>query len=695
MDTPLEPFERGEVRGGTSLDHVPATERGFVEAVLGGILDCAAVIDPERRYLYANKEYLYFTGMPADEIIGKTILEVLGGAVDESYRLVIASLPPSGSIGREGWMDYGPLGQRYINQTITGYARADGSIAGYVVLSRDLTNLKVQRLELERRIEAQSQADTYHAAIVNNALDAIVVIDETGAVVDFNPAAVSIFGYSRDEAMGQQIGELIIPKTLRAAHDRGLSNYLQSGMTRILGRRLELEAVRASGEQIPVELTITEVKLGARRLFAAHLRDLGAARQARAEIEQQREALHQKDKLAALGSLLAGVAHELNNPLSIVIGQTMMLREKLVDAPMADELAQRSVKIEIAAHRCARIVRSFLDMARQRKHERKSVRICDIVGNALELLSYNLKSSGVEVETDLSTDLPALWIDGDQIHQVVVNLVVNAYQALEEKTEGQRRIRISAGRNADTEAIALRISDNGAGIPTSIRSRIFDPYFTTKPQGSGTGIGLAVSRGLIESHGGTLDLDPYPSLGGAGFLIVLPIDGAGENADVEATPKSGIEAGIAERHILIVDDEIEIAELLADMVEKIGFAAIIATSGKTAKIQLEQAKQPIDAILCDIRMPDGDGPSFFDWLRENHPPMADRIGFITGDTLGPAAGRFLAHSGCPVIEKPFMPDDIQRILKTLIASDTLRVVAAETIETQENGPRTLPETVDR
>ena len=665
----LDGFEPTSDRSRSNLDCLSAGESSILEALLVGIFDCAAVIDPSRRYIYVNQEYADFVGRPASEIIGKTILEVLGNVLDDSYRMIIATLPPGGSIGHEGWIDYGALGRRYVKQTITGCPQGSGAVAGHILLSRELTDLKVQQLELERRIEAQTQADAYHAAIVNNALDAIVVIDETGAVVDFNPAAVSIFGYSRDEAVGGQIGDLIIPEAFRAAHDRGLSNYLQSGKSSILGRRLELEARCANGEQIPIELTITEVRLGTRRLFAAHLRDLAAVRQAQGEIERQREGLHQKDKLAALGSLLAAVAHELNNPLSIVIGQTMMLRETLASTPMAADLVQRSAKIEIAAHRCARIVRSFLDMARQRKH--RSVLIPDIVKAALELLSYNLRSSGVEVDIDLPKDLPALWIDADQIHQVIVNLVINAYQSLEEKTQGQRRIRISAEQEARAKAISLKISDNGTGIPPSIRSRIFDPYFTTKPQGTGTGIGLAVSRGLIESHGGTLDLDPSPSLGGAGFVIVLPIDDAGATPDKEDRPKAAFQGATTGRHVLIIDDEIEIANLLADMVRKLGFSASVATGGDAAKALFEGAIQPVHAILCDIRMPGGDGPSFFDWLRQNHPHLTECVGFITGDTLGPAAGRFLARSGCPVIEKPFMPDDIQRILKALVKMDAL------------------------
>lgn len=280
-----------------------------------------------------------------------------------------------------------------------------------------------------------------------------------------------------------------------------------------------------------------------------------------------------------------------------------------------------------------------------------------------ELLS--LKSSGVTVETDFPQNLPPLWIDGDQVHQIIVNLVVNAYQALEEKNDGERRIRITAEHLSGTQTLEMRISDNGAGIPPSIRSRIFDPYFTTKPQGTGTGIGLAVSRGLIESHGGTLELVGAQGLSGACFVLRLPIVCPDGN-ELPLIPEKAADApGDRERHILIIDDEVEIADLLADIVRKVGFSALVAHSGRAAKIRLEQAGLSIGAILCDIRMPDGDGPSFFDWLGNAHPALTGRIGFITGDTLGPAAGRFLARSGCPVLEKPFTPDDIQRILASL------------------------------
>lgn len=503
-------------------------------------------------------------------------------------------------------------------------------------------------------------------AIIRTSLEAIVIIDGEGHVVDFNPAAETLFGYARAEAIGQEIGGLIIPDRHRAAHDEGMKRYLSSGNSRVIGRRVELEAKTRDGRMVPVELAIADVSVGTNRLFTAHIRDLQPAKAAQFEIERQRDALYQKEKLAALGSLLSGVAHELNNPLSIVLGQAMMLREKVKLLPAGDDLYDRAQKIEMAANRCARIVRTFLAMARQRKAERAYVSISKVVSDAIELLSYSLRTGGVSVATELAPDLPETHADADLLHQVLVNLIVNARQALEEKGGDNRRVIVRAFLEPATNTIVLEVADNGPGIPATIRNRIFDPFFTTKPQDHGTGIGLAVSRGLVEAHGGTLELAPAQPALGATFVVRLPVtQGDGESqAPAGSEPERAI-PNVRLAEILVVDDEPELVELIADIVAGMGYRTTTATSGHAAQRLLAAGERKISAILCDIRMPDGDGPGLYDWLAANRPELARRIAFVTGDTLGPSAGRFLARSGCPVIEKPFTPDDIAGVLRVL------------------------------
>ena len=535
----------------------------------------------------------------------------------------------------------------------------------------DMNEHRAREAELAARLQAYADSEALSAAVLVSALDCIVVIDEGGCVIEFNPAAEATFGYTRAETLGRSIGELIVPPNLRDAHQKGFERFRSTGVATVLGRRIEIEAMRADGTLFPVELAITEVKLPARRLFTAHIRDLTEVHRARAEIERQREALHQSEKLAALGSLLAGVAHELNNPLSIVTGQALMLREAAnelaAENPLFKEFAERSAKIEAAADRCARIVRTFLAMARQRQAERRKVTAPALVEGVLDLLTYGLRTAGVEVVLDLAGDLPSIRADVDQIQQVLVNLIVNAKQALEE-VQGPRRITIAARPEGEPAQIVFTVADNGPGVPADIRTRVFDPFFTTKPQGVGTGIGLAVSRGLVEAHGGTLTLAAGNGAG-ATFVMRLPIElaAAPSPSPEQATPAPAAAAAPAlGRRALVVDDEVEITGLLSEILRRRGFACDVALSGSAAKSRIVDAAAPYDVILCDIRMPDGDGPSLFAWLEAEHPSLARRIAFVTGDTLGPAAGRFLARSGCPVVEKPFTPTEIARVVGLLL-----------------------------
>jgi signal transduction histidine kinase len=219
--------------------------------------------------------------------------------------------------------------------------------------------------------------------------------------------------------------------------------------------------------------------------------------------------------MVTFGSLLAGVAHELNNPLSIVMGNALMLAEELEGSP----LAARAQRVQAAAERCGRIVRSFLAMARHHKAEMRPVTVQSLVDPTLQLLAYSMRTSGVTVEQDIAPDLPPLLCDLDQMIQVVSNLLTNARHALEERPP-PRRVRLTA--HADGEWVQLEVADNGPGIADDIRSRVFDPFFTTKPVGSGTGIGLAMSRGIVEAHGGSVSLAPHTG-DGACFVIRLPL----------------------------------------------------------------------------------------------------------------------------------------------------------------------------
>jgi PAS domain S-box-containing protein len=512
---------------------------------------------------------------------------------------------------------------------------------------------------------ALSHARLY-AAVVRTALDAIIVVDEGGYVISINPAAEAMFGYSAAEAVGRSIGELIVPDHHRAAHEAGMARYHATRVPHVLGRRVLMEARCRDGRIIPVELAITEVELPDGRLFTAHLRDLSSEHAAAAEIERQREALYQNEKLAAIGSLLAGVAHELNNPLSVVLGQASMLREEMEANSRGPGMLERATAIEGAAERCARVVRSFLSIARQRKAEKSVFELTELLDASLELVAYGLSSNGIQVIRDYGGTFQ-VFADRDQVQNIVVNLLVNAMQALD-GVDWQRRIHISAQLDPG-RGLLVTIDDNGPGIPENIAGRIFDPFFTTKPQGVGTGIGLAISRGLAEAQGGQLTMAASRQ-GGAAFELVLPVHAAeSDTAPSNAAPQPAMLRPVTPGCILVIDDEPEISLLLAQALRRAGYECDVAPGGHSGQALIETAPGRYAAVVCDLRMPDLDGPGLFRWLAEHHPLLARRTVFVTGDALGPVAGQFLAESQRPVLEKPFTPAEIVRLVDDVVGGN--------------------------
>ena len=539
----------------------------------------------------------------------------------------------------EGWLGYLD-GERYVHRTYVPFRNASGEVVGVVGYSRDMTELKAG--------EAQ------YAAITAAALDCIIVFDDTGRVVEFNPSAERSLGFSRAAAIGPPVATLLDLPALRAGENGQWA--APEGTPAWVGSRIETEAVREDGARFPVELAVGEVRLPSRRLFTAYLRDLTAARTAEAEIQRQREALHESEKMAAFGSLLAGVAHELNNPLSIVIGNAMMLGEEAKE--LAPALIGRTDRIQAAAERCGRIVRSFLALARQNRSQVKPMSIATAVQTALELLAYGLRGSGVAVERDIPDDLPSVPCDHDQFNQVLSNLLVNARQVLEARPQ-PRRVRISA--RLDGDFVRVDVADNGPGVPEALRGQIFDPFFTTKPAGIGMGIGLAVSRGIMEVHGGTLALEEAPG-GGACFIIRLPRHSADEGI---AEEEAAVPVARARQPALVLDDEPEIAALLADMLGRQGYDCDVVDTGDAALQRL--AAQDYALILCDLRMPGIDGAAVYEWLRQHRPHLCVRVGFVTGDTLGSASEGFVARTGRPMLEKPFVPSALRQLVAEIRA----------------------------
>jgi PAS domain S-box-containing protein len=525
------------------------------------------------------------------------------------------------------------------NRDAEGIAR---SVSG---IHLDITDRKRAEAELE---EARRQLDL----AVEGAHVGLWSVDPNSGAVWHSETSRALWGMDPDLALDTAVlKEFIHPEDwelVRGPYRRGFPDQTVSLEHRIVRPDGQLRWIHALGKaQRDASGAVTMV-------HGIHL-DVTGRKAGEAELARSREALHQSEKLAALGSLLAGVSHELNNPLSAIVGQAEMLEEDARGTP----LEARAKKISGAADRCARIVQTFLAMARRREPDRVAIDPASLVADAFQITEYALRTTGIAGVAECDPHVPAIEGDRDQLHQVLVNLIINAQQALEAHPAIDkicvRTSLTAAGR------VAIDVVDNGPGIPPAVLGRIFEPFFTTKPQGSGTGVGLSFSHGIVEAHGGTLAV--IPSERGAAFRIELPA-ASPVAVEIVAEPEAAATIEPVARRALVVDDEPDIADTIRELLEREGFTVTVAGDGASALMALD--RDEFDVVLSDLRMPGVSGPEMYARLAEVRPHLLARIGFVTGDTLGTSMDAFLRESGRPVLEKPFTRAGVRCLVQALI-----------------------------
>ncbi|HSA82012.1 MAG TPA: PAS domain S-box protein [Geminicoccaceae bacterium] len=614
------------------------------EARLAAFTDNAPVgmylKDLDGRYVLANPEMTKVFARPAEEMLGLTaadagvthdldLIAAADRAVLESGRVQVAE-------------EYAPDLEAYSWSLVIRFPILDGQartthIGGFHV---DITGQKATEQQLkasEQRFRAFAEAHPVPLFIAD--LD-------TGRVIFASPPCA--------ELLRTPLPQLLAGTTLSIYADPAD----RPGMIDLVRRQgflngTEVRLRRADGSEFWGAFTSKLITFEGKDAVVTAIVDLTEPKRVEAELERQRQILNQNEKMSALGSLLAGVAHELNNPLSVVVGHAGLLEELAPD----EATRERALKIRTSADRCARIVRTFLAMARSKPRQRGPVQLNATIEAALEIVAYGLRTADIEVVRQLAPDLPPVWADGDQLHQVFANLFVNAQQALQ-GSAGPRQLIITTRH--DDASVFVEVADNGPGIPAEIASRIFDPFFTTKPQGVGTGVGLSVCHGVLAAHDGEISLKSEPGQG-ATFVVRLPrSEVTGETVAAEASAQPWRRG-----RILVVDDEPDIGQLLADVLERDGHSVERALSGRDALQHLRDGA--VDLIISDLRMPDMDGPALYRALTGQRPELAQRMVFVTGDTLAADLTGFLSEIGARVIEKPLDPQDISRKVQTLLA----------------------------
>lgn len=384
------------------------------------------------------------------------------------------------------------------------------------------------------------------------------------------------------------------------------------------------------------------------------------------ELQQAQQHIIQSEKLAAIGQLISGIAHELNNPLTSIVLYAQMMQRRLSDAATKRDL-EMTVKESL---RASKIVRGLLDFARQRPPEMQPINLNDVLRSATELASYELRTHGVELSLDLSPDIPVTLADAHQLQQVFVNLLNNAWQAISsEKQNGHVWIcseLISPTRTTDTRAsdrkIRITIRDDGPGILPEELPRVFDPFFTTKPEGAGTGLGLSICHGIISKHGGSIQVDSEVQAGST-FVIELPVAPSDTTLTAGNAPTPDIPKLAGHGRIMIIDDEPAVLEVLTRALQGQGY---IVDSFQDAGEALQKVMElEYAAILCDIRMPGVNGAQFHWEITKNRPELAKRIVFITGDTISLRTRAFIEREDVICLTKPFELDELYEVVQRI------------------------------
>ena len=379
------------------------------------------------------------------------------------------------------------------------------------------------------------------------------------------------------------------------------------------------------------------------------------------EKRRLQEQLLQSEKMSAIGQLIAGVAHDLNNPLASVVGFSDLLGEA---ADVPPRLAEPLAVIRQEAERASAIVRNLLSFARRQEGERQLQSIRPILESTHQLLKNQLLAARIELSLTFEPGLPEVEVHANQIKQVFVNIINNAAHAIASTRAREGGGRIEIATKCEPDGLSVNISDNGPGIPEAVAQRVFEPFFSTKSEGEGTGLGLSISLGIVKEHGGNISVNPGGAGSGRGatFTVELPTGVRAERSPLARGAET--EPAPAERHerlrVLVVDDEPHILHYMQATLESWGHEVVLAHDGSQA---LKRAlMQPFDLIICDLRMPRLGGREMFHTLARMHPTVADRIIFATGDTVRGDTLQFLEELGRPFLQKPFKLDALRRVL---------------------------------
>ena len=523
-------------------------------------------------------------------------------------------------------------------------------------------------------------ADTRFTGLLEAAPDAMVCVEADGRIALVNAQAERLFGYHRDELIGQPV-EMLVPDDARTFHARHRDGYVADPRPRPMGAGLQLAGRRRDGSTFPADISLSAIPTSQGLLITAAVRDVTGRIEAQAEAERLRaeaerarlEAqLNQTQRMESLGQLAGGVAHDFNNLLGVISNYAAFAREEAgQDPPQVQWEAVRAdlAQVEAAAERAAGLTRQLLAFARRDVIQPRVLNLNDLVTEVRHLLHRTL-GEHIELADDLAADLGSVLADPGQIEQVLVNLAVNARDAMPgggKLTIQTANVQVDdayAAPRADLQPgwyVSVKVSDTGTGIPGDIISRVFEPFFTTKSHGEGTGLGLATSYGIITQAGGTIRIYSEP---GVGTTVSVLLPATGQAAPAQPPPPARPEGGTGQV-VLIVEDEPALREVARRILGRNGYHVLAAASGPAAIDLVTRHPGRIDLLLTDVIMPQMMGEEVAQQICARQPGV--RVLYMSGYTQGLLSAQGVLEPGVNLIEKPFSEPSLLAKINNILA----------------------------
>jgi len=504
--------------------------------------------------------------------------------------------------------------------------------------------------------------------ILESAVIAIITIDERGLIETVNPATGRLFGYSPSELIGHNV-KMLMPEPYRAEHDGYIASYLETGTKKIIGIGREVSGRRKDGTTFPIHLAVSEFAVKERRYFTGMIHDLSDRKHVEEALRESERRLAQAQKMEAVGQLTGGIAHDFNNLLLVITGNLELLEGRLD----GEEIRALLKEAQDAAGLGSQLTDQLLTFARQRQLDPHVVRVNDLVIGIAEMLRRTL-GEHISLSTSLARDLWETRTDPGQFQSAIVNLAVNARDAMPKGGRlivETRNVTVEAGEfgvDPDLKGgdyVQLSVSDTGTGMPPEVRDRVFEPFFTTKGKGRGTGLGLAMVYGFVKQSGGHATI--YSEVGhGTTISLYLPRGAAAaQETAIEMRGQTDPQAGGV---ILVVEDDERVRRLTVSRLKMIGYQMLEACDGPKALDILESGTH-VDLVFTDMIMPGGlTGREVVNAARELKPGI--KVLLTTGDAEDLARLEELERERLKVLRKPYRQADFVMALREALA-DTL------------------------